>query len=222
MPDIQYLGRACIRIRGREGIVISDPFPKADGFDLGRPTAHIVTLSSSDERRVSAAVVKPQRERVFVVDGPGEYEVGGIMITGIRTKSADPTALPGRPGASGSKRGYNTAYVMQLDELSFCHLGNLAQELSTSQLEEIGAVDVLFVPAQSTLSPAKLAETIASIEPRAVVPLYDSNEQLDRLAHELGLKEWEAQEKLSITRSSLPGDDDETRVFVLRPAAVAG
>jgi Beta-lactamase superfamily domain len=210
MPDIQYLGRACVRIRGREGIVISDPFPKADGFDPGRPTAHIVTLSGTDERRINAGVVKPQREHVFVVDGPGEYEVGGIMITGIRTRSE----------TSGAKRGYNTAYVMELDDLSFCHLGNLAQELSTSQLEEIGAVDVLFVPAQSTLSPAKLAETIASIEPRAVVPLYDSSEQLDRLAHELGLKEWEAQDKLSITRNSLPGDDDETRVIVLRPAAV--
>ena len=83
-------------------------------------------------------------------------------------------------------------------------------------------MDVLFVPAQSTLSPAKLAETIANIEPRAVVLLYDSSEQLNRLAHELGLKEWEAQEKLSITRSSLPGDDDETRVIVLRPAAASG
>lgn len=220
MPDVQYLGRACVRIRGREGIVVSDPFPKADGFDAGRPSAHIVTLSGADERRVNAGVVKPQRERVFVVDGPGEYEVGGIMITGIRTKPEASTALPGRPEASTDKREYNTAYVMQLDELSFCHLGNLAQELSTSQLEEIGAVDVLFVPAQSTLGPAKLAETIASIEPRAVVPLYESSEQLDRLAHELGLKEWEAQEKLSLTRSSLPGEDDETRVIVLRPAAV--
>lgn len=212
MPDIQYLGRACVRIRGREGIVVSDPFPKADGFDPGRPTAHIVTLSGDDERRVNAGAVRPQRERVFVVDGPGEYEVGGIMITGVRTRGE----------AGDAKTMYNTAYVMELDELSFCHLGILEQELSTSQLEEIGTVDVLFVPAQSTLSPAKLAETIANIEPRAVVPLYDSSEQLDRLAHELGLKEWEAQDKLSVTRGSLPGDDEETRVFVLRPAAVTG
>ncbi len=85
MPDIQYLGRSCIRIRGKEGIVLSDPFPKANGFDPGKPTAQIVTLSTDDAGRVSPAVVKPLKERVFVVDGPGEYEVGGVMINGVRT-----------------------------------------------------------------------------------------------------------------------------------------
>jgi L-ascorbate metabolism protein UlaG (beta-lactamase superfamily) len=212
MPDIQYLGRGCVRVRGKEGIVICDPFPKADGFDPGRPTSQVVTLSTNDSQRLSAQVVKPLKDRVFVVDGPGEYEISGIMIDGIRTYRDD---------EKGAKLGYNTIYVLNLDDMTFCHLGELGHELTTRQLEQIGTVDVLFVPAFGGLSPAKLTEVIASIEPRAVIPLYESPEQLEKVTHELGLKEWEAQEKLTVTPSSLPGEGEETRIVILRASALA-
>ena len=211
MPDIQYLGRSCIRIRGKEGIVLSDPFPKTNGFDPGKPTAQIVTLSTDDAGRVSPAVVKPLKERVFVVDGPGEYEVGGVMINGVRTY---------RDAEKGAQRGYNTVYVLEIDDITFCHLGDLGHTLTTRQIEEIGTVDVLFVPAQGGLTAAQLTETIASIEPRAVVPLYDTPEQLEKVTHELGLKEWDAQEKLTVTPTSLPAEGEETRVIIMRPTAL--
>lgn len=212
MPDIQYLGRASVRLRAKDGVIITDPFPRGDGYDIGKPVAHIVTLSSRDPARSSVEAVKPVVERVFVIDGPGEYEVGGIMINGIRTY---------RDTAQGAERGRNTVYVLHLDDLTFCHLGDLGHDLSTSQIEEIGAVDVLFVPAFSTLGASKLTEVISAIEPRVVVPLYDDLGQLDRLAHELGLKEWEPQEKLAVTPASLPAEGDETRVVVMQPAGKA-
>ncbi len=198
-----------MRVRGKEGVVVCDPFPKANGFDLSKITAHIVTLSGSDAERLSAAAIKPVKDRVVVIDGPGEYEVGGVMITGVRTYRDD---------QKGAGRGYNTIYVAQVDDMAFCHLGELGHDLATHQLEEIGTVDVLFVPAHSGLSPAKLAEIIASLEPRAVIPLYEAPEQLDRLAHELGLKEWEAQEKVTLAPSSLPAEGEEMRVIIMKPA----
>jgi len=209
MPDIQYLGRSCVRVRGKEGIVVTDPFPKNNGFDLSKVTAGIVTLSNDDPTRIDRNVVRPIKERVFVVEGPGEYEVGGLMIDGVRTY---------RDASKGVESGYNTIYVLHLDELTFCHLGELGHDLTTHQLEEIGTIDVLFVPTQSGLSAAKLTEIIASIEPRAVIPLYDTPDQLEKLAHELGIKEWEGQEKLSITTSSLPAEGEEMRVIIMKPS----
>lgn len=211
MPDIQYLGRGCVRIRGKEGIIICDPFPKGNGFDPGRPTAQVVTLSTTDPLRVNPSIVKPLRDDLFVVDGPGEYEVSGIMIDGIRTY---------RDHEKGARLGYNTIYVFELDDMKFCHLGELGHDLTTRQLEEIGAVDVLFVPTFGALGPAKLTEVIASIEPRAAIPLYESSDQLDKLTHELGLKDWEALDKVALTASSLPGEDEETRIIILRPSAL--
>jgi L-ascorbate metabolism protein UlaG (beta-lactamase superfamily) len=211
MPDIQYLGRSCVRVRGKEGIIICDPFPKSNGFDPGKPTAQIVTLSNTDTERVNAGVVRPIKERVFVIDGPGEYEVGGVMINGVRTYRDDQTS---------PTRGYNTIYVIRLDDMTFCHLGELGHDLTTHQLEEIGTVDVLFVPVNSRLTAAKVTDVIASIEPRAVIPLYDTQEQLDKLVHEMGLKEWEAQDKVSVTLSSLPAEGEEMRVIIMRPIAI--
>ena len=210
MPDIQYLGHACVRVKGKEGVVITDPFSRSDTYDIGKPVAHIVTVSGADPRRGFTEAVKPMDERVFVIDGPGEYEVGGIMVNGIRTY---------RDRVRGAERGRNTVYVIHLDELAFCHLGDLGHDLNTHQIEEIGATDVLFVPAYSTLTPSELTEVISAIEPRAVVPLYDQLIQLDRLAHELGVKEWEAQEKLVVTSSALPAEGEETRIVIMQPAS---
>lgn len=210
MPDIQYIGRSCVRIRGKEGIVVCDPAPKSSGLNLGSLTAHIVTLSSRDPEHLASATVKPAKERVFVIDGPGEYEVGGIMINGVRTY---------RDNQKGAHRGHNTVYAISLDGLVFCHLGELGHDLTTQQIEEIGVVDIVFVPANGSLSPAKLAEIVASIEPRAFIPLYGTPEQLEKIAHEFGLKEWSAQEKVSVADSSLPAEGEEMRMIVLHPSA---
>jgi L-ascorbate metabolism protein UlaG (beta-lactamase superfamily) len=172
----------------------------------------VVTLSSNDPGRVDAASVKPLKDRVFVVNGPGEYEISGIMIHGTRTYRDD----QGKEG-----RNHNTVYVVNLDDLAFCHLGELGHDLTRTQIEDLGEVDVLFVPAYGSLPPAKLAELAAAIEPRAIIPLYDTPEQLDKLAHEFGLKEWSAQDKATVTSASLPGDDDEPRIIVLQSAPAA-
>ncbi len=222
MPDVQYLGHACFRLRGREGVVLCDPFSRAIGLDLGRPTAHIVTISHDHPGHNHVSAVKTMRERLFVIDGPGEYEVGGVMITGVRTY---------HDKQKGSELGYNIVYVIRLDDVVFCHLGDLGHELSQTQLEAIGDVDVLFVPVGGgeTIGPEEAINVISQITPRIVVPMHYASAQLslerpplaslDRFIHEMGLKEVVAEEKLSLTASSLPQEREETRVLVLRPAA---
>jgi L-ascorbate metabolism protein UlaG (beta-lactamase superfamily) len=211
MAEIQYIGRSCVRIRGKEGIVLCDPPAKRTG-DNGRFTGHVVTLSSRDINRVDASAVKPLKERVFVIDGPGEYEVSGIMLHGIRTY---------RDAEAQGARNHNTVYVLHLDDLAFCHLGELGHDLSTQQIEELGVIDVLFVPIYGNLSPAKLAEIAAALEPRAIIPLYETGEQLEKMAHEFGLKEWSAQDKVTLTASSLPSESEEPRIVVLHSTPAA-
>lgn len=220
MPDVQYLGHACFRLRGREGIVICDPFGRSVGVDLGRPSAHIVTVSHDHADHNNVAPIKPMREKLFVIDAPGEYEVGGVLIAGVRTY---------HDKAKGAELGVNTAFVIHLDDVVFCHLGDLGHELSQSQLEAIGNVDVLFVPVGGgeTIGAAEAINVISQIEPRIVVPMHYATAQLsfdqqplaplERFTHEMGLKDVVPEEKLSVTAASLPGDSEETRVIVLRP-----
>lgn len=219
MPDVQYLGHACFRIKGRDGIVVTDPYDRSVGLDIGRPTAHIVTVSHKHPDHANVAAVKPLREQIFMIDGAGEYEVGGILIAGVRTY---------HDNKKGAELGKNTVYVIHMDDVVFCHLGDLGHELTTQQLDEIGNVDVLFIPVGSgeTIGPTEAIGIMSQLEPRIVVPMHYAlpGQQsftmelapLEKFTHELGLKEIVAEEKLSVTPSNLPAEGEETRVVVMK------
>lgn len=219
MPDIQYLGFSCFRLRGRDGIIICDPYTSSIGLDLGRPTAHIVTVSHDHPAHGNIAGVKPMRDQdtTFVIDGPGEYEVRNVLVNGVRTYLDK---------EKGAQRGFNTVYVIHLDDVVFCHLGGLAHELTASQLDEIGNVDVLFVPVggDQALGSEAAANVIGQVEPRLVIPMRYALPQLsfeyqlaplDKFLHEVGLKDNTPEEKLSVSSSSLPAEGEETRIVVM-------
>lgn len=221
MPDIVYLGHSCFRLRGRDGILIFDPFDRSIGLDLGRPTAHIVTVSHDHPDHANVAAVKPQRDQVFLIDGPGEYEIGGILITGVRTY---------HDKSKGKERGFNTVYVVHLDDVVFCHLGDLGHELSQSQIEEIGNVDVLFIPVggAETIGPAEASNVISQIEPRVVVPMHYALPQLsfehqlaplEKFTQEMGLKDLPIEDKVTLSASNLPAEGAQMRVIIMQPQA---
>jgi L-ascorbate metabolism protein UlaG (beta-lactamase superfamily) len=221
MADIHFLGHACVRIKGKDGTVICDPYQRMVGYDIGKPAASIVTVSHQHDGHNNTAAVKPLKEKLFVVDGPGEYEIGGILISGVRTF---------HDRAQGAERGYNTVYVIHLDDLSFCHLGDLGHELTSAQLAAIGPVDVLFIPVggDTTISPAQAPAVIAQLEPRLVVPIHyapaqpsfdNTLEPIERFAHEIGIKEIVSEDKLTVTAAGLPAEGEPPRISVLRPVS---
>ncbi len=221
MPDIQYLGHSCFRLRGRDGTVVCDPFDRSVGLDIGRPTAHIVTVSHRHPDHANLAAVKPMREHIFPIEGPGEYEVSGVMIAGVRTF---------HDKQKGAELGNNTVYVIHLDDVVFCHLGDIGHELTTHQLDEIGNVDVLFIPVGGgeTIGPSEAVSVISQIEPRIVIPMHyalpgqrsfmSDLAPLEKFTHEIGMKEVIEEEKLTVTNASLPSEDEETRFVIMKPS----
>ena len=207
--DISWLGHSCFRNRGRQSTIITDPFPPGLGYSLGKPTAHIVTVS---HQHPGHSYVQGISDKPRLVTGPGEYEISGVLIIGVATFHDD---------QRGGKRGKNTAYLMEIDEVSVCHLGDLGHVLTADQVEEIGNVDVLLVPVGgvSTINAPMAAEVVRQLEPKVVVPMHYKTPQLnwelepkERFLREIGVKEINPQPKLSFTKSSLPAS---TRVFLL-------
>ena len=147
-----------------------------------------------------------------MVTGPGEYEIGGTLIIGIATF---------HDAEKGKERGKNTVYLMEVDEISVCHLGDLGHVLTAEQVEEIDDVDVLLLPVGgiSTIDAALAAKVVRQLEPKAVIPMHYKTEALNRelepvgkFLKEIGVEQINPQPKLSITKSSLP---DSTQVFLL-------
>jgi len=207
--DITWLGHSCFRIRGTRTRVITDPYPPSLGYSLGKPTAHILTVSHQHPGHSYVQGIGGQPK---VIHGPGEYEIGDVLISGIVTF---------HDAEQGKTKGKNTIYLIEVDEVAVCHLGDLGHVLTTAQVEEIGNVDVLLLPVGgvSTIDAAKAAEVVRQIEPKAVVPMHYKTaalswklEPVDRFLKEIGLKEVNSQPKLSLTKSSLPLS---TQVFLL-------
>ena len=207
--DITWLGHSCFRIKGSQATIITDPFPPELGYTLGKQSANIITLS---HQHPSHSYVKGIEGEPRIINGPGEYEISGILILGIATF---------HDTQRGQVRGKNTVYVMEIDGVSVCHLGDLGHMLSTEQLEEIGGVDILFLPVGggSTISAPIAAEVILQLEPNAVIPMHYKTPGIKReldsvnvFLKEMGIGQVEPRPKLTLSKSNLPLS---TQVFLL-------
>lgn len=161
--DIVYLGHSSFRLKGKKATLVTDPFtPESTGLKFPKVDGDIVTISHNhaDHNNVSAVEGTPQ-----IVDGPGEYEIAEVSIFGIHTA---------HDNKNGEERGPNTVYVISIDGVVVCHLGDLGHKLSQEQLEEIGNVDVLFVPVGGvyTIDPQEAVGVVSSIEPKVIIPMH--------------------------------------------------
>jgi L-ascorbate metabolism protein UlaG (beta-lactamase superfamily) len=208
--DVTWLGHGCFRLRGRGAAVVTDPYPPAIGLKLQRMEADIVTVSHDHENHNYTQAVR----EAYEIRGPGEYEVAGVSVIGIPTF---------HDAEKGAKHGRNTVYLIEIDDLRVCHLGDLGHKLDDVEAEIVSAPDVLLVPVggRTSINAAQAAEVVRQLEPRFVVPMHYAIQglkldldPLDKFLKELGLTAPEAQPKLSVQRSS--GEYD-TKVVVLEP-----
>lgn len=212
--DITWLGHSCFSIKGKGATLITDPYDDSIGYTAGSPKAGIVTSSHPHPGHGSISGVSGEPK---MIQGPGEYEVSGVFITGVATF---------HDSEGGKERGKNTAYLIEMDDIRLCHLGDLGHTLSAAQVEEIGAVDVLMVPVGgvSTIDAGAAAEVVRLLQPGIVVPMHYKTEALrfelepvERFLKEMGVKAGaEPQPKLSVTKTGLP---EETQVVVLSYSA---
>ncbi len=229
MEIISY-GETCLRLRGREGVVVTDAYPRIVGPTGRGLTADIATYSHPDgqatlglenaAKPTAAAKAKAKSrtkadqrvptslEPAFVLDSPGEYEVHHVLISGVRTF---------RDEESGEQRGANTCFVFELDGVHVVHLGDVGHLLTEDQLDEIGTVDLVCVAIGGSLSAAHAAELVAQFDANLIVPMpLDGAEapdgELPRFLHEMSAKQGEPAPKLTVTASTLP---TETTVVLL-------
>jgi L-ascorbate metabolism protein UlaG (beta-lactamase superfamily) len=146
-----------------------------------------------------------------IVRGPGEYEISDVLITGVASY---------HDNKRGQELGRNTIYVIHMDDLIICHLGDLGHTLQEEQLEEVADADILLVPigGQNTINAAQAAEVISQVEPRIIIPMHyhpatgEASNPLDKFCREMGIETINTQPKLVVTRSALPA---ETQVVIL-------
>lgn len=218
--EISWLGHSCFVLRGKNVTLITDPFSPQPGqsqgelLKLSKINAPIVTISHNHPGHNFAEGVGGNPR---VVRGPGEYEISDVLITGVPSY---------HDAKRGAERGRNTIYVIHMDDLVICHLGDLGHTLQEEQLEEVADADILLIPisGQNTLSAAQAAEVISQVAPHVVIPMHyrpptgtgsgDGPDALDKFCREMGIEAvyTQPQPKLTMLRSTLPV---ETQVVIL-------
>lgn len=201
--EIVWLGHSCFRIRGREATIVTDPFDKSLGYPVKKVTANIVTVSHEHPHHSFAEGVAGDPK---VVSRPGEYEIHNVFINGIATS---------HDAAGGEERGRNTVFLLQIEDVSICHLGDLGHVPTAEQVEQMSDADILMVPVGGgpTIGAQAAVEIISLIQPRVVMPMHYKTDVVtmdleppDRFLKEMGVKEPLVQPKLTVSKSSLPID----------------
>ena len=207
--EIRWLGHSCFQIKGNKATIITDPYVPDLGYSLGKRSADIVTISHQHPGHSYFEGIDGDPRRVA---GPGEYEISGVLIIGMATFHY---------AEGGGRMGKNTLYIMDVDEISICHLGDLGHVLTIERSEGIDEVDVLLVPVGgvSTIDASVAAEVVRQLTPKVVIPMHYKTDALrrelepvDRFLKEMGVKEVSPQPRLSFNKGNLPLT---TQVFLL-------
>lgn len=209
--EITWYGHSCFRLTERNyATVVTDPFDhKAVGYGALKLKADIVTVSHDAPGHANLEAVKGTEH---VIDGAGEFEIGGVFITAVQTAGG---------GKKSKDKTRNTLYVYDYEGITVAHLGDLQEVPTQSEVEALGTVNVLLIPVGggASLNAAKAAEVVSVIEPNLVIPMHYSTDAtkikldpLNKFLKEMGLGKTESLPSLKVTRSSLP---QETKVVVL-------
>lgn len=205
--EITWYGMSCFRITERKlATIVTDPFAPALGLGELKLKSDVLTISHDAPGHNYVQAISGAEHRL---DGPGEYEIGGVFITGIAT--------PSRTGKFN-----NIVYLFDYNGLTIAHLGDIGDVPSQKQIEDLELVNVLLVPVGggSSLNAARAAELVSMLEPNVVIPMHYQLpglemplEPLDKFLKEMGVSE--AKREVSLKLGGADGLPQETEVVIL-------
>lgn len=219
---ITWYGQACFKIQSGDKALIIDPFSKSIGLTPPAVQADIVFVSHDhhDHNNIKSIKGLPagRQGEPFIINGSGEYEVRGVKILGIESFHDD---------EGGSKRGLNTMYLLEFEDIRVLHLGDLGQNaLTDKQLEAIESVDIAMVPVGGhfTIDAKQAVSIINQIAPKMVIPMHYKIPKLtikelagvEEFLKEFGEEEIKPQEKLTLKAKDLEAETEKTEVVVFQ------
>jgi L-ascorbate metabolism protein UlaG (beta-lactamase superfamily) len=214
---ITYHGHSCFKLKGKKGSVVCDPFDGSYvGFSSSTLSADLVTVSHQHPDHNAIGLVKgtERRKTPFVVDFPGEYEVGGVSVFASKVF---------HDSQQGEEKGDNLICKVLIDGIRVCHLGDLGHELTKEQIDKIGMIDVLFIPigGKYTIDKEMAVKVARSLEPSVLIPMHYKTSEHSAQFSELSsiedfIKEFgtevRTESKLNLDKDRLP---EEMELVVL-------
>lgn len=210
--EITWHGMSCFRLKERNlPAIVTDPYDGGLGLPPLKLRGDVVTISHNARGHNYTDGVSGYQ---YALTGPGEYEIGGVFITGIATTHEARTTQ-------------NVLFLFDFDGVTVAHLGDMSQVPSQTQIEALELVNVLLVPVGggNSLNAAQAAELVSMIEPNIVIPMHYHVpglelplEGVERFLNEMGVTAPTEESTLRVSGGTF---GEETEVVLLTPRATA-
>ncbi len=202
---ISYQGVQSFKVQFGNTVLAFDPVSKSSKFKTGSFGADIALISLNHPDMNGASQASRGDKEAFVIKGPGEYEIQGVIIKG----------LPSTSQYGGDKKN-NTIYTVNLENMNLCFLGALGDaNIPNETKEAIDGVDVLFVPigGEGVLNASEAYKFAVSLEPSIIIPMNFDAKSLKAFIKEGGDESVKPMEKLTIKKKDLEGKEGEIVVL---------
>jgi len=163
MLEIRWHGHSCFEI-SNEHTLVTDPH---DGKSIGIPTpmvtADLVLVSHNHFDHNSTRTVSTNN--TTIITEKRKRKINDILVKGMQTF---------HDSCNGEKRGKNIVFNFTIENITFCHLGDLGHLLDEKQIQSLKSTDILFIPVGGTytLNAEQAWDLIKKIEPKIVIPMH--------------------------------------------------
>lgn len=166
---LTYYGHCAFLWTSPKGVrVLIDPFGNSESsYWFPRPfppTEADVVLVTHDHFDHNATNDLPGRPTLL--RGPGAFRLGDVLIEGVLDVHS---AGPGARGVA------NTLFVIEIDGVRYCHIGDNRHDVPEEVRVRLGRVDLLMVTVDDSchlLSYAQVDAIVDALDPRVVVPMH--------------------------------------------------
>ncbi|OWK40416.1 MBL fold metallo-hydrolase [Fimbriiglobus ruber] len=175
---VRWFGQSFFQVETPSGKkIVFDPHAIPEFGRLQVPADIVVCSHLHNDHTQLASVENAKSARVFMglEEGkkgrPPEWNRIDEKVGRIRVR----TVPLFHDQEDGMTRGKNSAFVIDAEGMTFCHLGDVAHELTPGQVKAIGPVDVLMVPVGGifTLNGERAKKVVDQIKPKLyVLPMH--------------------------------------------------
>lgn len=203
---ITYSGGQCFKVSvGNTTIAFNPPAKDSKNFSVGKFGADAVFISMKHPDFNGYENAAFGSKQPFVVDGPGEYEIGEIKAHGF-----------GVVTTYDGKLHYNSIYQVQMEGINMVFLGALSDpEIDPKILSELGDIDILFLPigGGEVLEVPQASKLAVKLEAKLVIPMHYDKGALGAFLKEEGAEGTKAQDKLTIKKKDVQAMEGELVVL---------
>lgn len=189
--QIQWHNNTTLTIKGKDYRVVVNPI-------IEESSKSIIPIKEND-LTISTNKIIYDNTKGYHISGAGEYSYQGVTVRvrSVRQDSAEST--------------FNLVSLSAEGMLVGLVIG-IKAELQADDLEFLGSPDILIMSMSSSFGSEKSIQLINAVEPRIVVPIYETESQLQALSSEYGVKQ-EPQAEFGIKKADLPFDTVEIKAL---------